>query len=387
MKKLILIALVFLINFSLKAQETQNIADLDFLYQSIQKLPSYKDQLKHDSSYRQLYESLRKDLNTSDEFEVYQKLLQLIYPIKDNHLGLWRNPDSSNKVSHLKPELEHRQLEAKYSDYSLDSLEGFYYNLNNSAKSVVYKKSENTYYLQNLNTKEVEAILTKTGAQSFDAIKFLPSPGSYVLNRNVRQSNRTLIGLNYQKGITQNFAALNIGVLQYGYKKLEDHIGYLRLSNFRSSDENIKVATDFFDKVRPSINGENLIVDLRNNGGGGYKTSNQFIQFLKKYKGKIYILQNAYTMSNAEQFIIDLQGAKNVVTLGETTRGTITYGSNQGKTLKVPSGRFVFYPTDMSGRVKDLPFESAGVKPQVTLDAFSKDWIDQTMNYIKTNHP
>ena len=387
MKKLILTALVFLISVNLKAQESQNVADLDFLYQSIQKLPSYKDQLKNDNGYRQLYDRLRKELNTSDEFEVYQKLLQLIYPLKDNHLGLWRKPDSSYKFSYLKPELDLTQLETKYADYPKDSLEGFYYNLNGSAKSIIYKSSENTYHLQNLTTKKVEAILTKTGNESFDAIKFLPSPGSYLLYRNVKLSNRALIGLNYQKGSKQNFANLNTGALPYEYRKLEDQIGYLRLSNFRSSNENIKVATDFFDKVRPGINSQNLIVDLRNNGGGGYKTSSQFIEFLKKYKGKIYILQNAYTMSNAEQFIINLQGAKNVVTLGETTKGTITYGSNQGNPLSLPSGRFVFYPTDMSGRAKDLAFESVGVKPQVLLDAFSGDWITQTINYIKTNHP
>jgi C-terminal processing protease CtpA/Prc len=113
----------------------------------------------------------------------------------------------------------------------------------------------------------------------------------------------------------------------------------------------------------------------------------QFIAFLKKYKGKICLLQNGYTISNAEQFIIDLKDNKNVTTLGETTKGTITYGSNVSKTLTLPSKRFLFYPTDMNGRAKDLAYESIGIKPDVALDAFSEDWITQTLNYIKKNQP
>ncbi|KLT65777.1 hypothetical protein AB669_09820 [Pedobacter sp. BMA] len=70
------------------------------------------------------------------------------------------------------------------------------------------------------------------------------------------------------------------------------------------------------------------------------------------------------------------------MTLGETTRGTITYGSNYGKTVSLPSGRFIFYPTDMKGRKKDLIYESIGIRPDIILDPFGDDWIEQTLNYV-----
>lgn len=387
MKKIIFLALILISTFSLDAQEGQNIADLDFLYQSIKALPSYKDQLKNDQSYRQLYERLRKDLNTSDDFETYQKLLQLIYPIKDNHLGFYRTPDSSYNFNYFKPPFKLVELEAKYKDYPKDSVEGFYYRPGGNQTYVVFKHSKNVYYLQNLNTGIIDAILNQTGDQRFDAIQFLPPPVPYVLYRNIRLTNQTLIGLRIQKSTSPNFALLNTGFIQYEYRKLEEDIGYLRLSSFDCSDSNIKVATDFFNKVKPDLNNKNLIVDLRNSKGGCFKTSKQFITFLKKYKGSIYMLQNASTISNSEQFIIDLKDNKNVTTLGETTKGTITYGSNMSKTVRLPSKRFLFYPTDMSGRAKDLAYESIGIEPDVTLDAFSEDWITQTLNYIKKNQP
>lgn len=387
MKKIILLAFFLLTTFGLSAQEAQNIADLDFLYKSIQALPSYKDQLKNDDSYRQLYERLRKDLNTTDDFGTYQKLLQLIYPIKDNHLSLWRKPDSSYRFSYLKPKFNLGELEAKYKDYPKDSVEGFYHRPNSQDKYLIFKHSKNVYYLQNLNTGIIDAILNQTGDQSFDVIQFMPPPVPYVLYRNIRLTNQTLIGLRLQKSNLPNFAVLNTGVIQYEYRKLEDNIGYLRLSSFDCSDKNIKVATDFFNKVKPDLNNKNLIVDLRNSRGGCYKTSKQFIAFLKKYKGSVYILQNASTISNSEQFIIDLKDSGNVTALGETTKGTITYGSNIGKTISLPSKRFLFYPTDMNGRAKDLAYESIGIKPDVALDAFSEDWITQTLNYIKKNQP
>ncbi|MCY1563076.1 hypothetical protein D9M68_1005620 [compost metagenome] len=73
-----------------------------------------------------------------------------------------------------------------------------------------------------------------------------------------------------------------------------------------------------------------------------------------------------------------------MTTLGEQTRGMITFGSNYGKTLLLPSGRFTFYPTDMDGKMKELAYESKGVNPDIALDVFKGDWVMQTMEWIKT---
>jgi len=386
MRKFTIIIFLFALVLKLNAQEAQNIADLDFLYKSIQELSSYKDQLKDDTSYTKLYEKLRNDLKTNDDFEVYQKLLQLIYPINDNHLGLYHRPDSTYKFKYLLPKIDISKLDQKFNNYSLDSLEGFYYDFKGTTKYIVYEKSKNVYYLQNLKTNVVEAILNKINKfQNYDVIRFLGPPVPYVLYKNVKLSNSNLVGLPYQKTKNKSYVEISIGKEFYEYKKLEDNIGYLRLSSFSSQDEIVKNATDFFIKAKNDITEKNLIVDVRNNGGGGYKNSRQFITFLKNFNGKVYILQNAFTASNAEQFIINLKDLEHIITLGETTLGKITYGSNYGKTITLPSNRFLFYPTDMGGSKKELAFESIGVKPKVTLKPFTEDWITQTIKYIKAN--
>lgn len=382
MKKLISVLILF-IAVNVGAQEQQNIADLDALYNFIQRVPSYKAQVKNDQSYRQLYESLRKNLTSTDDFFVYQQLLKLIYPLKDNHLGFYRKPDSAYKFKYLKPAINAIELERRFANTAVDSISGIYYSLNGKNKAVVYEQSPGQFYLQNLATGVVEAILTQTDPTRFEVIRFLNPPIPYILYRNVRFRNGRIDDLGYQKIQKTAYNGLIKGAENFEYKDLGEDIGYLRLSSFSASNANVKKATDFFNQTKSQITALNLIVDVRNNGGGAYKTSKQFIDFLKHYKGHVYILHNGFSVSNAEQFVISLKGRKHITTMGETTKGTITYGSNYGKVIPVPSGLFVFYPTDMGGATKDLKYENIGIAPDVKLDPWAGDWIIQVKEYIK----
>jgi hypothetical protein len=367
-----------------RGQEQKNIEDLDFLYKSIQQTFAYKDQLKDDSSYVQLYQSLRKSLNTSNDFEVYQKLAQLISPLKDNHLAFYHATDSNYKFAYQKPVKDLKALEKKLTVMPKDSIEGIYYSdYQNAYKSLLYKYKPDVYYLQSVQTGYLEAILTKTKFGSFDAIAFVGPPGFYKLIRNVKLSNEVLIGLSLRKTLKKDYRGLGTVDGYFEYKNLNDKTGYLRLSSFNSTEENIKKATEFFNAVKADINQQNLIVDLRSNPGGGFKVSGQFIDYLWKYEGKVYILQNAYTVSNAEQFILNVRARKEVTLLGESTKGTITYGSNNDNRIVLPSKRFVFYPTDMNGLSRHLAFESIGIAPDILLDPFSEDWITQTLKHTK----
>ncbi|RZL36721.1 MAG: hypothetical protein EOP00_29220, partial [Pedobacter sp.] len=226
MGKYILTAFLFLFILKVNAQEAKNIADLDFLYQAIQQMPSYKDQLKGDKEYEKLYQNLRKDLKTTDDFEVFQKLLQLIYPIKDNHIGFYRKPDSTYQFAYLKPALNLLELEQKYTGVPKDNLEGIYLSNDGKSKYVLYPK-DSIYYLQSLSTGNIDAILKPTFADRFDAIKFLPGKVPYILYRNVGFSYGALNGLPYRKENVKSYAGLNVGDNKYEYKKIAENIGYL----------------------------------------------------------------------------------------------------------------------------------------------------------------
>lgn len=89
---------------------------------------------------------------------------------------------------------------------------------------------------------------------------------------------------------------------------------------------------------------------------------------------------NFYTVSNAEQFAIKMKELKNVVILGDITRGMITYGRNYDKDKETPSQNFRIYFSDLKDNWKQyLKYEEMGLKPEIYLTS-DKDWIEQITN-------
>ncbi len=378
MKKWILI-LTGILSFNTLFAQNSNEADIDALYNAITQTKSYKDQLKNNKAYYQLYSELKRTLTDTNEFEAFKQLYRLIAPLKDNHLGFYRTPDTVHKWPAIKAKFNLENLK----NAPIDSLEGIYYV--QGSEFAIYRTAQE-YHIANVKTGLLSGYIFKTSHSSFDAILFSNGKVPYILIRNVKLVDGDLIGTPFRKFTTPNYALLNDVKGSYEFKSLNDQTGYLRLSSFASNTKNIEKATAFYQQIVDSLKHPFLIVDLRNNGGGGYKTSQQFISLLKKYKGKIYILQNAYTVSNAEQFILKVKKLKNVTTLGTETRGQITYGNNYGDNILLPSKRFTFYPTDMNGRKEELAVEDIGIKPDVRLIASKADWIAQTLDYIKSHH-
>ena len=382
MKKIIF-ALLLLVNVSAaSAQEAKNVADLDFVYQAIKKMPSFEDQLRNDKNYIALYQKLRANLTDTNELAVYKKLYQLIAPIKDNHLGFYKEVDTTVKSRPILLKINTDSLRQELLKSPLNDLEGIY--KVDEHEFAVFKSAASEYSILYLKTKIVTGFLVETPHQSLDFISLTGGNRGMVLARNVKHVNGNFTTINLYKTAKPKFGNLVIGKSNFEFKKLSNEVDYLRLSSFSSTNTNIAASIAFLNSVKDSINAPNIIVDVRNNTGGGFKTSKRFIDFLTKFKGKIFMLQNVKTGSNAEKFIIRLKDNKNVVTLGETTVGTLAYGSNYGKTLTLPYHKFEFYPTDMKADRLDLAYESIGVKPMVALDYFSEDWISQTLRYIET---
>ncbi len=363
------------------AQENQNQADLEALYTAIQKTPSYKNQLKGDKAYQQLYEDVKLKIVDADEKQAFRQLSRLVSAINDNHLGFYRTPDTALKTLYSSVILDNRDsLRRRLQQKPESDLEGVYYASNQQFG--LYAKGDNAYQIVSLAKGFVTAEIFYTPYGGYDMLLYSGKPTPYQLIKNTRLVNGTLIGTPFTKFKEKKFSVLDKGSENYEYKKINDQIGYLRLSSFSSSNTNIKKSEEFYATIADKLTAEKLIVDLRGNTGGGYKTSRKFLDLLKKYKEEIFVLQNSATVSNAEQFILELRPLKKVTTLGEQTKGMITFGSNYGKKIVLPSGRFTFYPTDMKGTNRDLAYESKGINPDITLDVFKSDWIEQTLEYI-----
>ena len=95
-----------------------------------------------------------------------------------------------------------------------------------------------------------------------------------------------------------------------------------------------------------------LIIDVRRNGGGNSMNGVNICKYFirrntttlrqqellhaarsRRYKGKIYLLTDTYTLSAAESFTLDMKESGNVTLIGEATGGD----TGNGPVLSVPN--------------------------------------------------
>lgn len=416
MRRLCLMILFCLWIASIKAQSiSYNYSkDLDRLYNILMKTPSYKHQIKgvKKDNYIQLYQKLKtRASNIKTDFDNFYYLSQLIIPLKDNHLAFWQSSNNGLSYSKFADSLFIRNYrESKeFKNYpkvsvSMDSLER---ELINKPKDGV----EGVYYFGNVmkvgiyRTHQKDSLLGvvlaskypiwQNGQIALVLKEYLPNRfnvyHSNILNKdfelykNVQYKNASLnIWPNWRKYPTEvDYVDLGPDSPVFKFKKLNSSILYIRLGSFSSSTKSLIESQTFFDAIKDSLKEDHLILDLRNNGGGGWKSGQKYISLLRKYSklGKIYVLINNQTISYAERFTLKLKGLNHILIAGENTKGTLAYGSNYGKTETLPSGKFKVYVTDMKDKGNYLQYEDVGVSPDVYLNP-SHDWIEQIKGLI-----
>jgi hypothetical protein len=414
MRNLLLVILIIGSTIRLHAQTNcTDCEDLDFLYQAIKNTPSFKDQFKgaKKSNHQNTYDSLRLVFINShlSKYESYTAMAKFITPVQDNHLGFWITPDSllsyktvSDSIalkSFLKSESSRKfpsvslnldSLKSMMQKRSADDVEGIY-NYGETLTAALYRTpTAGELYgvilsstLPNWQPGQIAFILFEHQPFRYYALEAVVYDKTFVLMRNERYVNQHLVKTMWTKQNSgPDFSNLPAQTPLFLFKNVSENTGYLRLGSFSANNSNMQAAKKFFLELKDKLSQPSLILDLRNNNGGANKTSNPFLKILKKYASskKVYILINSRTISNAEQFTLKLSKTKNTIILGERSSGTIAYGSNYGKTLTLPSGRFRFYPTDMNFR-KYLPYEDQGIEPQIKLE-YNSDWISQTKTII-----
>jgi len=217
------------------------------------------------------------------------------------------------------------------------------------------------------------------------------------------------------------------------FKEIDHNSAYLKIKNFSSSQKELSA-------ILPKIvekSYQNLIIDLRNNGGGGLEaafelakyiedkeivvgyfvtnklnysgfqlelfqnlpvikmqSTKEFVSSLKKGKGsklvfkksnnpvflgKLYILTNKNTASTCEPIVYQLKNTKRATIIGENTMGAMlsaAYFKIQDKyKLYLPIADFYTYD--------GVRLEGVGVAPNI--ETKSKDALDKAIEIIKSN--
>lgn len=414
--------LIFVVIIPARAQSVARYqADLDLLYEQLQQTYSFKDQIKgaRKVSFDSLYQALRKDTAlTGNNFAVFLQLARLFFPIKDNHLGFYQFAEQTLDpvYYHNKQFVDQYQQSRFFTSFptislSLDSLqkalstkptdaiEGIYYY--DTLLTVGVYRTVNPGELIGVVLRtslpvwkpgQVAAYLYEQEPNIYKALYAHPIYKSFLLYGNEKYRNQSLINswfysspanAVYSKTPTAaDYVNLPRTTPALHFRSLNASVQYLRLGTFYSSNEALKTSQVFYEQIKDSLTAPHLIVDLRDNTGGGEKASNKFMKLLKRYhhKGKIYLLINNGTTSHGEIFTVRLRKAIKVPAYGQTTRGTIAYGVNYSTTLKFPSGRFGAVMTDMKDKGFS-PYETVGVAPDQVWDN-SEDWIDKLLRII-----
>lgn len=380
-------------------------ADLTALYGYLQATPSYQRTADKDgvaARYRALLETARTDTPVVD---CHRILVQLLRTVRDNHLAIRHDPgvdaervanDTAyvaelNRQPYFKqwprPAIDLDSLERALRTRGVYDPEGIYESDN--ARVAVYRSGDN----------ELRGLVVQSKYplwQPGDVVWWLYPKGEGFYEATLaRPGDKRLIHFRdfLIDGMWQVMPLLKMSEVPgfyspteqrtYALTELRPEVQYLRLGSFGSYQPNLAEADAFTESIRGKLTAPHLIVDLRDNGGGGRRVSKPLFKLLKKHakRHRLYVLTNFSTASEAEQTAVKLSKLDRVRILGAPTNGTIAYGTYKLSAVPLPSGVFRFYRTDKAFP-KYLPYEDRGVQPEVLLDT-KRDWVEQVLELVE----
>lgn len=417
MKTLTILLLLLSFSFTLTAQENCDCkAELDFVYEKIKTTESYKYQIKGEMSakYEQTYQELSAEIQEHlSKLACFQKLNQLLGLIKDKHAWILEaRPDFEVKdiydstfveqyrkseafINFPKTDLNLGDLRSHLETKPVGDIEGVY-NIGSVMKLGVYKVA---------GSDELRGVIlsSKLGTWAPGQIYLYMRPSQLAGHYDITYYSQVFKTLVFQKAKLLEHGILSPNVIKekleknhvfvdsdatenYTLKQLRGNVQYVWLHDFGRSTENAEKRDALIAQMDKELKAGNLIVDLRNNGGGASKISWPIVRRIRKYanKGRVYVLTNALSASNAEQTTLRLIKLADAAHLGQKTFGAVSYGHNYGTRLTSPSGLFQFLPTDMKFN-QYLKYEDIGVEPEVKLSPDS-DWVEQTIDIINAQN-
>jgi len=380
--------------------------DLDFLVTKMKEMPSYKRQIikeNKEAAFQTTYQEYASKMTTPiSVISCFEALNKMMATLDDFHASVSFTNDGITKeqladtaameafvsseafLNHPKTTEDLVWLAAKLQAKDKNDVEGIY---KTKELSVGVHRNETTNKLEGvvLESKlqtwmpgQIIFYLMDESYGRFDMLYFDPYSRKMIFSKRVSTANGR-IKFFIKEGVESN--EINFSKEKWVFKQINDSVQYIYFGAFSNTQAVKQASKEFYAKMKDSLDAKHLIIDLRNNGGGNKKHSDPFLKLFRKNKGQNYVLTNAFTASNAEQFTVKLKNIPNTLHLGEKTRGILAYGMNYGYYYETPSGLFSVLPTDMDFHNAFFEFEGKGIAPDTKL-SYDTDWVSQTLDLI-----
>ena len=360
-----------------------------------------------------LQEFIPKFISAKDKLEYRKVVVELIGKVHDTHANLWGRDSvwSSYKGKFIAP-IQTKFIEDKLviTNYYTDSLArttGIYHgdivtSIDGKATSKLVEERLKFYPASNYATqlRDLAKDMLR-GNQRYVTIQL--KRGQETLTKTIKRFPLDSIDTRLDKSYSISDSC---------YRLLSDDIGYIDLGNIKSN-----LIPEMFKKFQHR---KGIVIDIRNYPSefvvfslSNYllPTAAPFVKFTvpntnhpgvfswgvtlnvgyenkDSYKGKVVILVNEITQSQAEYTTMALRASENVIVMGSTTAGADGNVSTfylPGKLRTMISGIGIYYPdgreTQRVGIIPDIV-----VKPTVVGIKERKDeLLDKAVQYIQQN--
>lgn len=386
-KKYLTLLFLLLSNFIFSQDKVCNCLDeLENTSKLIENAKSYKVQIRggnREKDFKNWKEEIKGEIanDTLSNFFCVGYLQKYISFIKDRHNQIYivSNNVSSSIPSY--PKAIDTTLKSK------DKVSGIYH----AGREAILVKKENdsTWFGITLNSNseewargKIRLKINKTTSDKFELFEFYEN-GLLLYQKEIDISNGRIYGTFWNK---DNKYFFNKNHEQnFVYEPINPEFDYIGLKTLSRTKSLMNEANTFYTNNLNKLTKENLVIDLRNNGGGSLNQAKPLLKSLKRNKEiqRIYVLINFKTASASEIVALKLKEDKRTILVGENSRGMLEYGyGNKAFSSKTNCFEYNVVLSTQHIKGKFSNYEYIGIEPDIKLDN-TMDWIEQIVSIEK----